>query len=201
MYKYIIFDLGGVLIDWNPRHLYKKVFADEAQMDSFLSQVCTPDWNEMQDAGRSLQEGTSLLVNQFPTYEDEIRMFYDRWEEMLNGSISKTETLLRELAKRTDLRLFALTNWSAETFPIAQDQFDFLNLFEGIVVSGIEKIKKPDPAIYRLLLDRFKINAGESIFIDDNLRNTQAAQNEGIRGIHYVGPELLRNDLQKLRIL
>jgi len=148
MIKTIIFDLGKVLINWEPRNLFRKIFSDEKEMEYFLAEVCTMDWNEQQDAGRSWQDGIDLLVPQFPKYEKEINAFFDRWEEMLGGEISGTVHILKELKASDKYRIYGLTNWSAETFPIAIKQFEFLNWFEGILVSGAEGIKKPDPAIY-----------------------------------------------------
>ncbi len=198
MYKYIIFDLGGVLIDWDPRHLYTKVFNNRDQMEYFLSEICTPDWNEAQDAGRSLEEGTNLLIRKHPNYEEEIRLFYDRWAEMLAGPITGTVQILEELANVKDIMLYALTNWSAETFPIAMSQFSFLKAFDGIVVSGHERMKKPEPAIYQLLLRQYSIPTEEAIFIDDNIRNVQASQELGLRSILFRNPEDLRHRLREL---
>ena len=201
MYKYIIFDLGGVLIDWDPRHLYRRIFTDEHEMESFLSQVCTPDWNEKQDAGRSLAEATSHLIGQFPEYSLEISMYYGRWEEMLNGPIEETVAILQKCLADSQLKVFALTNWSAETFPIAMARFDFLHLFHGIVVSGHEGMKKPDPDFYQLLFERFDIDPGASVFIDDSLRNIQAARALGMLGIHFLDAFQLKQELIKLEII
>ena len=201
MYKYIIFDLGGVLIDWNPRHLYRKVFTNEDEMEYFLSEICNSDWNEMQDAGRSLQEGTQVLIQQHPQYEKMIRLYYDRWTEMLKGPFDETVKLLNHFLLRSDLEVYALTNWSMETFPLAQARYDFLGEFNGIIVSGMEKMKKPDPAIYRLLLARFNLSPDHCLFIDDNLRNVVAAQNEGIFGIHYVNPSNLMETLRQIELI
>ncbi|NJL75986.1 MAG: HAD family phosphatase [Saprospiraceae bacterium] len=181
----VIFDLGGVLIDWNPRYLYRKIFEDQEQMEYFLSHICTSNWNEEQDGGRSIKEATELLINQHPDWETEIQAFYGRWEEMLGGVFEDTVELLKRIHKSGNYRLYALTNWSAETFPRALELYDFLNWFEDVLVSGKEKIKKPDPLIYRLLLDRFQINPQTAVFTDDNLRNVLAARAEGISTIHF----------------
>ncbi|MEL6945540.1 MAG: HAD family phosphatase, partial [Bacteroidota bacterium] len=167
----IIFDFGGVLIDWNPHHLYQKIFDDEERMEYFLENICTSDWNEQQDGGRSIAEGTRLLVEQHPDWEQEIRAFYDRWEEMLNGPIQGTLDILKRLKESKQYKIYGLTNWSAETYPIAQKHYEFLSWFEGVLVSGEEKMKKPDPKFYQLLLDRFEIESSEAVFTDDNLRN------------------------------
>ena len=198
MIKTIIFDLGKVLINWDPRNLYRKIFSDEKEMEYFLSEVCTMDWNEQQDAGRSWKDGIDLLVPQFPKYEKEINAFFDRWEEMLGGEITGTVEILKQLKASGKYRIYGLTNWSAETFPIALKQFDFLKLFEGILVSGNEGIKKPDPAIYERMLDRYQIDRQSALFIDDSLRNVTAAEKVGIRSIHFTSPKALENSLQTL---
>jgi 2-haloacid dehalogenase len=191
----IIFDLGGVLIDWNPAYLYRKIFATEEEVTHFLTNICTPDWNEEQDAGRSLQLATDILVQKHPEYESAIRAFYGRWEEMLGGPIQGTVDLLTQFHQEKRYRLYALTNWSSETFPIAQARYDFLQLFEGILVSGEEGIKKPDAKIYQLILDRYQLKAEKSIFIDDNLRNIVAAEALGINTIHFKSAEQLKDTL------
>jgi 2-haloacid dehalogenase len=195
MIKAIVFDLGGVLIDWNPKYLYKKIFADEAEMNHFLTTVCTGDWNEEQDGGRSLKEGTEYLIKLHPDKEANIRAFYNRWEEMLGGTIEGTVELFKELKASGKYKIYALTNWAVETFPIAQQKFDFLNWFDGIVVSGTEKMRKPDPAFFQLLLDRYHLKAEEMLFIDDNFRNIQSALKMGVDSIHFISPEELRAEL------
>src|SRR5688572_12394858 len=137
----VIFDLGGVLIDWNPRYLYRTIFDDEKKMNDFFTDVCTSDWNEEQDGGRSLKDATDELVGRFPDHEDNIRAYYGRWEEMLRGPLEGTVEILRELREKNDTKLYALTNWSAETFPVALSRFDFLHWFDGRLVSGEEKIR------------------------------------------------------------
>jgi len=198
MINTIIFDFGKVLINWEPRNLYRKIFSDEKEMEYFLSDVCTMDWNEQQDAGRSWQNGIDLLVPQFPKYEKEINAYFDRWEEMLGGEISGTVEILKKLKDSGKYRLYGLTNWSAETFPIAVKQFEFLNWFDGILVSGDEGIKKPDPAIYELLLDRYNIDRDTAVFIDDSMRNVKAAKKIGIESIHFTDPEALAVSLKPL---
>lgn len=196
----IIFDFGGVLIDWNPRYLYRQIFEDEERMEYFLSQVCSPYWNEEQDGGRSLVEATTLLVEKYPEWEKEIRAFYGRWEEMLGGAIEGTVEILRKLHAGGNYRLVGLTNWSAETFPVALERFDFLQLFEGILVSGVEKLKKPDPKIYELLLNRYNIDGATAIFIDDNLRNVKAARASGIPSIHFQSVAQLEGELTAINV-
>ncbi len=187
--KNIIFDLGGVLIDWNPEYVYLEVFrGDRKKMQWFFDEICTMDWNENQDAGYSLQKATEERVKMFPQYEEWIRMYYGRWEEMLGDAIEETVDVLDKMIANPALRVVALTNWSGETFPVALERFEFLHRFEGIVVSGIEKTRKPYCDIYQLTLDRFGFQAEESLFIDDNLRNIQAASSMGIHTIHFTSP-------------
>lgn len=197
----IIFDLGGVLIDWNPDYVYLDVFdGNREKLEWFYENICTSDWNENQDAGYPLDKATEERVKMFPEHEDLIRMFYGRWEEMLGDEISGTVKILESLVNKDDLKVVALTNWSHETFPVALEKFDFLQWFEGIIVSGTEKTRKPFPDIYQLTLDRFNIDAESSIFIDDNLRNIKAAQRMGISGIHFKNPEQLLLDLKEYGI-
>lgn len=199
--KNIIFDLGGVLIDWNPEYVYLDVFeGDRKKMKWFFDEICTMDWNENQDAGYALAQATEDRVKMFPEYEEWIRMYYGRWEEMLGESIVDTVTLLKQLVAHPNYRVVALTNWSAETFPVALKKFDFLHWFEGIIVCGTEKTRKPFAEIYQLTLDRFQLNPQESVFIDDNARNIDGAQALGIHGIHFLSPEQLKSDLVKLGI-
>ena len=198
----IIFDLGGVLVDWNPEYLYTKVFGeDKERMGWFLANVCTPEWNMEQDAGRTLKEGTELLIGRFPEYEKFIRMFYDRCEEMIAGEVAEVVSLLESLKTSNRERLFALTNWSAETFVLAQRRFDFLDHFEGIVVSGQEGTRKPYGRIYEILLERYALDPLQSLFIDDNYENIRAAERFGIRGVHFRDPNQLKRDLTGLGIL
>ena len=197
----IIFDLGGVLIDWNPEYLYLKVFnGNREKMQWFFDNICTSDWNENQDAGYPLAKATEDRVLLFPEYENEIRMFYGRWVEMLAGEITGTVTILKKLVESRNYKVVALTNWSAETFPIALERFDFLQWFEGIVVSGEEKTRKPFDAIFNLTLNRFNIKAENSIFIDDNLRNIEAAKKLGINGLLFESPDKLYKQLLTFNI-
>ncbi|MCJ8163762.1 HAD family phosphatase [Pontibacter sp. E15-1] len=201
MTKTIIFDLGAVLIDWNPHYLYRNLFKEEAEMLHFLENICTPDWNEEQDAGRPLHEATTYLVEKHPEHEEHIRAFYGRWDEMLGGAIEGTVEIFRELKESGRYNLYALTNWSAETFPIAQERFEFLGWFDGTVVSGAEKDRKPFDSFYHTLLKRYEVHPSEALFIDDNLRNVKAAEQLGIASIHFTTPEALREELKKRAVL
>jgi len=199
--KNIIFDLGGVLIDWNPAYVYNEVFkGDRKKMDWFFKEICTNDWNENQDAGYSLKQATEDRIKIFPQYEEWIRMYYGRWKDMLGESIQGTVEILEKFFQHPSYRVIALTNWSAETFPVALERFDFLHHFEGIVVSGEEKTRKPFPEIYRLALERYKMNAEESLFIDDNLRNVKAATELGIHAVQFKNAEQLSAHLCKIGI-
>lgn len=197
----LVFDLGGVLIDWNPEYLYRSIFPDEKERSWFLSTICTLDWNEEQDAGRTLQEGTEYLVKKYPEHESSIRAYYGRWKEMLGGPIHDTVEIFRQLKFDTGIRLYALTNWSAETFPVALELYEFLHWFDGRLVSGEEGIRKPSPEIYRLLISRFAIRPEETIYVDDNLRNVIPARELGFHGIHFKSPELFKEELIGLGVL
>ncbi|TXD82947.1 HAD family phosphatase [Subsaximicrobium wynnwilliamsii] len=198
----IIFDLGGVLIDWNPEYVYLDVFnGDRKKMEWFFETVCTHDWNENQDAGYPLKQATEDRIAMFPEHEELIRMFYGCWEDMLGGAIEGTVSILKKLIDHPNYKVVALTNWSAETFPIALERFEFLHWFEGILVSGAEQTRKPFPEIYELTLDRFNITAENALFIDDNLRNIKAAEAMGINGIHFESPEQLETELLKNDVL
>ena len=198
MYKTIIFDLGGVLIDWSPEYVYLKEFrGDRQKMAWFLNKICAWEWNMNQDAGYPLQQATEDRVAMFPEHEDLIRMYYGRWEEMLGFAHEDTLEILKELTEHPDYRVYALTNWSGETWPKAIAKFPWLQWFEGIVVSGDEKMRKPHPEIYQLILDRYSIEAETAIFIDDSLPNVAGSEALGITGIHFSGAQKLRTDLQQ----
>ena len=199
--KNIIFDLGGVLIDWNPEYMYQKIITDEKERKDFLENICTMAWNEEQDGGRSIKEANDLLLSLYPEKSDYILAFYQRWEEMLNGPIEGTVEVLKQLKLNNKHRIYALTNWSAETFPRALELFDFLHWFDGRIVSGEEKTRKPFQEIYELTLSRFGLDASETLFIDDNLRNIKAAENCGIQSIHFQSPALLIDEFKKRGVI
>ncbi|MCF6296094.1 MAG: HAD family phosphatase [Flavobacteriaceae bacterium] len=197
----IIFDLGGVLIDWNPEYVYLEVFnGDRKKMQWFFDKICTSEWNLNQDAGYSLAKATEERIALFPEHEELILMYYGRWEEMLGNSISETVNILEKLVKQNRFKIVALTNWSHETFPIALNRFNFLHWFEGIVVSGEEKTRKPFIDIYNITLNRYNITAEESVFIDDNLHNINTSNSLGINGIHFKTPKLLIEQLKSFNI-
>lgn len=196
----LIFDLGGVLIDWNPRYLYRNIFDDPSEVDWFLETICTRGWHVQQDAGRSTQLATDQLVKQHPEHETEIRAFYGRFNEMISGPILGTVEVLGAL-KAQGTPLYALSNWPAETFPPADSAFDFLEWFDGIVVSGQEKVMKPDPAIFEILCERYGLNPGECLFVDDVIENVEAAKNLGVHVHHFIGSDELHIDLQDRGLL
>lgn len=196
--KNIIFDLGAVLIDWNPRYLYRQVFETEEAVEYFLTNICTSEWNEEQDGGRLIADAEAMLIKQFPQYKEEILSYYQRWTEMLGGQIQGTVDILHRLKKEKQHGIYALTNWSAETWPLAEERFDFLSWFDGILVSGKEKLKKPDLRIYEMICNRYAIEPQSALFIDDNVRNIQAASAFGLQTIHFKDPESLHSELTKI---
>lgn len=194
----IVFDLGNVLIRWNPRNLYSKLFGnDEKAMETFLTEVCHPAWNEEQDRGRPWAEAIQEAISRHPSQEAFIRAYDERWEETIIGPIEGTVDILREL-KEKEIRLLALTNWSAEKFPVALRQYDFLQWFEGILVSGEEKLIKPDPAIFHLLISRYTLDPARTIFIDDSPHNIDSASRLGFQALHFTDPDRLRRELLSL---
>lgn len=197
----IVFDLGGVLIDWNPAYVFDKLIEDESKRKHFFDHICTADWNEEQDAGRTIKEATELLVAEHPEWKEYIEAYYGRWEEMLGGPISETVEIFRQLKASGKYKMYALTNWSAELFPIALDRYEFLHWFDGRLVSGEEKMRKPFPEFFQLLVERFGLKKEESILIDDNLRNVKAAQAFGLHTIWFENSRQLKDDLTKLGIL
>jgi 2-haloacid dehalogenase len=192
--KAVVFDLGGVLIDWDPRHLYRKLLADEAAVEEFLATVCTLEWNAEQDRGRPFAEGVAELIERHPAHADAITAYHERWPEMLGEAIGGVVELLAEL-RSGGVPLYALTNWSAETFGTARERYEFLDWFDGVVVSGEERIIKPDPAIFQILLDRHGLDPAATVFIDDSPANVAAAGRLGLDAVTFTDPGQLRRDL------
>jgi 2-haloacid dehalogenase len=196
-----VFDLGGVLIEWNPRYLYRKLFdGNEAAMEHFLATVCTPAWNAQQDAGRPFAEACACLKREHPMYAGLIDAWIQRQEEMVPGPISGSVEILAELRAR-GVPLYALSNWSAETFPISQRRFEFLQWFQGVVLSGEVRLIKPDPRIFRLFLETHAVDAGQAVYIDDLKANVDTAIALGMHGILFTDPPALRNELIRLGLL
>ncbi len=200
MKKIIIFDLGGVLIDWDPRHLYRKIFSDTNELEYFLNEVCSLEWNSQMDVDKSFLDAIDDLIPKFPQYKEQIQAYFDRWEEMIAGVFPGTVEVLREL-KDTGYPLAALSNWSSETFPLVKDQYEFLSWFNPLVISGTIGYKKPDPEPFQILLHSLKSDARDCIFIDDMNENVQEAQQQGFEVIQFSSPEQLRADLEDLGIL
>lgn len=197
----VIFDLGGVLVDWDPRYLFRKVMPGrETEMEAFLAEVCSPEWNHQQDAGRSVAEAIEVAVREHPEAAELVRLYFDRWPEMLGGAIEGTVAILEELDER-GVPLYAITNWAAETFPHARERFDFLDRFRDIVVSGELGIVKPDPRIFRHLMERHDLVASELIFTDDHEPNVLAARELGMTAHHFRDPDGLRHELAGLGLL
>ncbi len=196
----VVFDLGGVLIDWDPRHLYRGLFPDEASMEAFLAEVATPEWNAEQDAGRPWAEAVATLAQRHPEQGELIEAYHRRWPEMLGGSIDGSVAILAEL-RSGGLRLLALSNWSAETFPEARRRFAFLEWFDGIVISGDLGAVKPDARIFEHLVATYGIEPTGAIFIDDNVANVEAAARLGFVALRFVDPGSLRADLVRLGLL
>jgi 2-haloacid dehalogenase len=198
--KAVVFDLGGVLIDWDPRYLYRKLLDDEAAVEEFLATVCTPEWNAEQDRGRPFAEGVAELVERHPVHAAAITAFHERWPEMLGGAVGSSVEVLAEL-RAAGVPVYALTNWSAETFGIARERFEFLEWFDGVLVSGEERMIKPDPAIFRLLLDRFGLDPAATFYVDDSEPNVDAAGRLGFDAVRFTTPAQLRRDLEARGLL
>lgn len=198
--KTIVFDFGGVLIDWNPRHLYKKMFHDKNEMEWFLENVCSGEWNLMHDKGAKFSESIPILQAQYPQYSKEIESYYTRWPEMVAGPIEGSIEILNELQSK-GYTVYGLTNWSRETFNIVYRDFEFFRKLDGIVVSADEKLLKPDPKLFNVLLKRFDLKPESCVFIDDNLQNYETAKEMGFISIRFTSPENLRLALQQLDVL
>lgn len=190
----IVFDFGGVLIDWNPRYLYRDIFKDETEMEYFLSEVTSPEWNASLDKGKPFKEGVVELIARHPKYVKEIEMYDTGWEDMLGEVITGSVDIMKDLSERYPV--YGLTNWSAEKFEIALLKYDFFKVLDGIVVSGIEKEIKPEEKIFEILIYRYNLIPSETVFIDDSLPNIETAKRLGFQAIHFKNPEQLRIDLK-----
>ena len=197
----MVFDLGGVLIDWDPKHLFRKIFKDnKKEMDHFLTVVCPQEWNVQQDAGNSFSAAIEECIREFPEYSDLIRAYMDRWDEMVPGEIPGTVTVLAAL-RQAGYPLYALSNWSAETFQRIIGRFEFLKWFDEIIISGNVKVVKPDPAIYTMLLDRIQYKPQDCLFIDDSSTNVEAARQLGFQTIRFTSAEHLWSALREKNFL
>ena len=194
--KNIVFDFGGVLVDWNPRYLYDKYFGDAEQSQWFLDNICLYSWNLQMDGGKPFAEGVKELQAEHPEWSEAIAIYHTRWVEMMGGEVAGTADVLRS-AKAAGYKIYGLTNWSAETFPMIRDTYPVFQEFDGIVVSGEEHLLKPDAAIYRCLLERYALRAEESLFIDDNQDNVAAARAIGMEAVHFESAEQLVQVLEQ----
>jgi len=196
----IVFDLGNVLIDWDPRYLYRKLLASESEVEWFLENICNDNWNIKHDEGQSFNKGISELSKLYPQYSNLIENWFDRWEEMLGGPIEDTVEILAEL-KKNCFPLYILSNWSAETYPKAEAKYEFLKWFDGKIISGEVGKIKPDPEIFHFLTKKYNLKPENSVFIDDKIINIKAANLIGFHGIHFKNAELLRKDLKKIKLI
>ena len=197
----VLLDLGGVLVDWDPRHLYRPLFqGDEAAMEHFLTEICPPEWNRQMDAGRPFDEAIAERQRLFPRHAELIALWKTGWEQMLREPIHDAVEVVDALRRRGH-RLYALTNWSAETFPVARARFAFLSWFEDIVVSGEVKLAKPDPRIFQLTFQRCGLTPASTLYVDDMRRNVEVARELGLHALHFEHPRKLRADLERLGLL
>ena len=195
----VVFDLGGVLIDWDPRYLYRTLLPSEEAVEEFLAEVCTHEWNAAQDAGRTWADAVAEVTRRFPQHAELIRAYDERWWETIGGEIPGTVEVLQSL-RDGGVHLYALTNWSSEKFDLTYPRFEWLSWFGGIVVSGKERVVKPDPRIFRILLERYDIDPVDAVYIDDAQYNVAAAAGLGMRALVFTSPERLRNDLAALAL-
>jgi 2-haloacid dehalogenase len=196
----VVFDLGGVLLDWDPRHLYRTLFDTEDEMERFLAEICTPEWHDAHDRGVPTNTSCAELAARYPGHADLIRAWSERSEEMIAGSIQPTVQILRDL-KMSTLPCYALTNMESETYPIRRQRFPFLTWFDGTVVSGQEGLAKPDREIFDLLLNRYRLTAASTLMIDDRLENLDVAKYLGMSTHHFRSPGCLRRCLESLSLL
>ena len=193
--KNIVFDFGGVLVDWNPHHLYDKYFGSREKAEWFLNNICLYSWNLQMDGGKPFAEGVAELQAEHPEWSEAIAIYHTRWIEMMNGEIEGMVSVVKRL-KAAGYGVYGLTNWSAETFPMVRDTYPVFQEFDGIVVSGEEHLLKPDAAIYKCLLERYALQAEESLFVDDNAYNVVGARNVGMKAIQFTSAEELERELK-----
>ena len=196
----VVFDIGNVLLHWDPRALYRKIFATEDEVEWFLANVCTSEWNLEQDRGRSFAEAVAEATARHPAHAAAIAAYDTRWHETLTHAIDGSVSILDELKGR-GTPLYAITNWHQTKFRETRERYPFLGHFRDIVVSGDERVLKPDPAIFHLLLDRNGLAAEDCLFIDDNVHNVEGARAVGMQAHHFTTPEMLRAELVRLGVL
>jgi 2-haloacid dehalogenase len=193
----VVFDLGGVLIDWNPRHLYRRLFADPREMEDFLARICTDDWHQQHDLGGDIRQSCELLARQHAHYRDMIMAWADRGEEMAAGQFDRTVNVLRTL-KAAGLRCYALSNMEPDAFTTRSARFPFMKWFDGQVISGFEGVAKPDSRIFEVLLARYDLDPEATVFVDDSKRNVEAARDLGFNVVHYTSAGQLERELRAL---
>ena len=191
-----LFDLGGVFFDWDPRYFLRDIFADNEELNYFIENVCNHDWNLKQDKGRSIIEGEKDLIRQFPKYKDKIKIYYPNHRKMFKKIFQESIDILLKLKNQKYL-CYVLSNWSAETFKGMKDDYDFLNKFDGMIISGEEKLVKPDEKIYKLAIKRFELIPEETIFIDDKIENINAAKLLGFKTIHLMDPKKIKEKIEE----
>ena len=195
-----LFDLGGVFFDWDPNYFFKKIFSDSSEKAYFFEKICNDEWNIKQDAGRSFQEAENELIPKFPKYEKQIKMYYNNHRSMIKGTFKESIAVLNHL-KVKNYECYVLSNWSAETFngpyKTMIEDYPFLKKFDGLLISGEEKLIKPDPAIYKLAIKKFKLIPNDTLFIDDKLSNIEAAQNLNFKTLHLVDPKTIYEEIEK----
>lgn len=196
----VVFDIGGVLLDWNPRHLYRKLFSDDQAMERFLAEVCTLEWHDAHDRGVPFEQSCAELAARYPEYSDLIWAWGSRSEEMIAGPLEASVEVLRAV-KASGAHCYALTNMEAETYPLRRARFEFLAWFEGTVVSAFEGIAKPDLEIFQRLLCRFELAAENTLMIDDSVRNVDAARRVGMQTVRFTGAAELRERLERDGVL
>jgi 2-haloacid dehalogenase len=193
----VVFDLGGVLIDWNPRHLYRRLFADPGEMEDFLARVCTEDWHREHDLGADIRQSCERLAGDHARYRDMIMAWADRGEEMAAGQFDETVDVLRTL-KAAGLRCYVLSNMEPEAFTVRSARFPFMKWFDGQVISGFEGLAKPDSRIFEVLLARYDLDPEATVFVDDSKRNVEAARDLGFNVVHYTSAQQLSAELRVL---
>ena len=191
-----LFDLGGVFFDWDPNHFFKDIFVKDDERKYFLNEVCNDQWNIQQDAGRTIEEAEIELIPKFPHYENEIKMYYKNHRKMIRGTFDSSIKVLNKL-KEKNYECYVLSNWSAETFVGMRDDYPFLQLFNGLLISGEDKLMKPDVAIYELALNRFNLTPQDTVFIDDKFENIEVAKNLNLKTIHLVDPNKIELEIDK----
>ena len=194
-----LFDLGGVFFDWDPNHFFKDIFDKNEEREYFLSKVCNDEWNIQQDAGRTIKDAEAVLIPKFPHYEKQIKMYYKNHRNMIRGTFNSSIQVLHKL-KKQNYDCYVLSNWSAETFVGMTDDYPFLQLFNGLLISGEAKLMKPDAAIYELAIRRFNLIPSETVFIDDKLENIEAAKKLNLKTIHLVDPNIIELEINKFLV-